>query len=179
MVRFERAALVCILLSLGLPAAAFAQIITAAISGAALDDTKAVLPGVTVTVINVETRVSRTVTTDEQGRYRVGDLPPGNYEVQGTLVGFQTAVRQGILLTVGREAVVELLLAVGDFNERIVVTGEAPLVDTLTGSLGEVVDTKTIQELPLNVARLAQLVTLQTARPVIGSAARKGAPACV
>ena len=145
-----------------LPLTAWGQLTTAAISGAAVDETKAVLPGVTITVTNVETGVARTTVTDAHGHYQVANLPPGNYEVQAELAGFQTGVRRGILLTIGREAVVEVTLGVGDISERIIVTGEAPLVDLSHGGLGEVVESKTITELPINSRDLAALVTLQT-----------------
>jgi outer membrane receptor protein involved in Fe transport len=145
-----------------LPLAASAQLTTASIAGTALDETKGVLPGVTITVTNVETGVARTTVSDDRGYYQVANLPPGNYEVLAELAGFQKFVRSGITLTVGREAVVEMTLRVGDINERVVVTGEAPLVDVSRGSLGEVVESKTITELPINSRDLAALVTLQT-----------------
>ncbi len=145
----------------GLPITAVAQTTTAAVSGTAADDSKAVMPGVTITVTNVETGIARSVVTDGGGRFRVTDLTPGDYEVQGILSGFQTAIRRGIRLTVGREAVIELLLKVGDISEQVVVTGEAPLVNTTSGGLGEVVDSKTINDLPLNGRDITSLVTLQ------------------
>ena len=90
------------------------------------------VPGVTVTLKNVETGISRTVLTDEGGRYRASSLPLGSYEIQAELSGFNTDVRSGIKLTVGREAMVDFTLRVGDVTERVEVTGEAPLVDTAT-----------------------------------------------
>ncbi len=157
-----RIALLVLLAFTGVPSIAAAQLTTAAISGTALDETGGVLPGTTVTVSNVDTGVARTMVTDGRGVYRVTNLPPGDYEVRGELAGFQAAVRRGITLTVGREAMVELKLHAGDVKEEVIVTGEAPLVDTVGGSLGEVVDSKSISELPINSRDLSQLVTLQT-----------------
>src|SRR3989442_15243063 len=83
----------------------FAQVTNGTILGVVQDSSGAVLPGVSVTVKNVDTGITRTLTTDEGGRYTAPDLPLGNYEVEGQLPGFQTEVRSGITLTVGREAV--------------------------------------------------------------------------
>ena len=80
------------------------QVTTATISGTIRDETAAVLPRADVTVRNVETGVTRTVATDERGRYQAPNLSLGNYEVQVRLTGFQSAVRSGITLTVGQEA---------------------------------------------------------------------------
>lgn len=163
MLRFERLHLLALLAAFCLgPFTASAQVTTAAISGTAADETGGVLPGVTITVTNVETGVARAAFTDDRGRYHVPNLPPGDYEVQAGLAGFQTAIRRGIRLTVGREAIVDATLRIGDISEKLIVTAEAPLVETRRGSLGEVVDSKSITELPINSRDLAALVTLQT-----------------
>src|SRR6267143_3971500 len=83
-----------------------AQVTTGTISGVVQDPTGAVIPGVSVTVKNLDTGIARTATTDEGGRYAVPNLTLGSYQVEGQLAGFQTEVRTGITLTVGREAVV-------------------------------------------------------------------------
>src|SRR5437879_11131243 len=88
----------------------FAQVTTGTILGVVQDSSGAVIPGVSVTVKNLNTGITRTVTTDEGGRYTIPDLSLGSYEVEGQLPGFQTEVRSGITLTVGREAVVNFAL---------------------------------------------------------------------
>ncbi|MBI4465096.1 MAG: TonB-dependent receptor, partial [Acidobacteria bacterium] len=95
------------------------------------------------------------------GRYRAPNLALGPYEVQAELAGFQTGVRSGIKLTVGREAIVDFTLKVGEISERITVVGEAPLVDTTTASVSALVDEKRVVDLPLNNRDLSQLVLLQ------------------
>ena len=117
-----------VLAVLCLPARGLAQSTTGAITGVATDETKSILPGVTITVTNVETGIARTVVTDARGAYRVTDLAPGSYEVQGAL-SVQSTVHKGILLTVGREAAVDLSLRIGSVTEEVVVSGDAPLVD--------------------------------------------------
>jgi outer membrane receptor protein involved in Fe transport len=135
---------------------------TGTISGHVQDETGAVLPTADVVVTNLETSVSRATTADEQGRYRVTNLNIGQYEVTASMSGFQTAVRRGIALTIGREAVVDLTLRVGDVSEDVTVTGDAPLVDTRGGALGAIVDRDTIMEIPLSGRDLTGLITLQS-----------------
>ena len=133
----------------------------ATISGTVKDESGAVLPGVSVEVKNVETGLTRTLVTDDQGRYAAPNLPLGRYQVQGELAGFQVAVRSGIVLTVGREAVVDLALKVGEMTEKVTVTGEAPLVETTRADLTDLVDTQKIQDLPLNGRSYTQLALMQ------------------
>ena len=80
-----------------------AQVSTGTISGVVQDPSGAVIAGATVTVRNVDTGAVRTLTSDSGGRYLAPVLPSGNYEVQGQQSGFQTEVRTGINLTLGRE----------------------------------------------------------------------------
>ena len=76
---------------------------TGTILGSVTDQTDAVLPGTAVMVTNVETGIVRSSVANDRGAYRVSNLPPGAYEVQASLAGFQTGVRSGITLTIGRE----------------------------------------------------------------------------
>ena len=117
-----------------------AQTTTATLTGTVLDETQAVLPGVEITVTNVGTGATRTTISGDSGGYSIGDLPSGEYELEAQLPGFQTAVRSGIRLTVGSRAALEITLRVGEVSERVVVTGDAPLVDTQTSTLRGLVD---------------------------------------
>lgn len=137
-----------------------AQVTSGAISGIAKDETGAVMPGVSVTATQVETGLLRTVVSDDQGRYKIPELPVGEYTVQAELSGFQTTVRSGIKLTIGREAVVDLALKVGEISDKLVVTGDAPLVETTQATLASLVDDKKIRDLPLNGRDIAQLAFL-------------------
>ncbi|MBI4455456.1 MAG: TonB-dependent receptor [Acidobacteria bacterium] len=140
---------------------AFAQVTTGTIQGTIKDEQGAIIPGVEVTVINLDTGVARTVVTDDAGRYLASNLGLGSYEVRAVLAGFQTAVRRGITLTIGQVAVVDLILAVGEVTEEVVVMGEAPLVETTQSSISQVVDERMIRDLPLNVRSYSELATLQ------------------
>ena len=101
--------------------AAVAQVITGSITGTVSDETGAVLPGVEITVQNQETGISRTVISNDEGSYRAPSLTVGPYEVRGELAGFQTTVRSGISLTVGRIAVVDITLQIGAITEQVFV----------------------------------------------------------
>ena len=131
--------------------AAYSQVTTATISGTVNDSTGAVIPGATVALRHVDTGSSRTVSTGTEGRYRASQLSVGSYEVTAESAGFQTIVRTGITLTVGREFVVDFALQVGAVAERITVTGEAPLVETTSATVVRVLVTeRAMRELPLN-----------------------------
>ncbi|MBI4481547.1 MAG: TonB-dependent receptor [Acidobacteria bacterium] len=136
------------------------QVTTGSISGTVRDDTGAVLPGTAISTKHLETGTTRTGVTDEHGRYIISQLALGNYEVQAELPGFQTGIRTGIRLTLGREAIVDFTLAVGEITEKIVVTGEAPLVDTARSAISGLVEEKTIRDLPLNGRSFDQLALL-------------------
>ena len=138
---------------------AFAQV-TGAISGHIEDASGAAVAGAIITVKNLETGVNRTVTTDDAGVYRAVSLPVGSQEVRVEKAGFQTAVRTGINLVVGQEAVVNLKLEVGQLAQEVAVSSEAPLVDTTTASVSGLVSEREIKELPLNGRSFDSLITL-------------------
>ena len=148
---------------------AWSQVTRGRISGTVSDETGALIPGVEVTATNVDTGGTRTVLTGDEGRYVAIDLALGSYEVEAALAGFQTAVRSGIVLSVGREVVVPMTLRIGEITERVTVTGEAPLVETTQSTLGDLVDDKTIRDLPLNGRSFTELALLQA-----GAMARNG-----
>jgi hypothetical protein len=119
-----------LLISLALPAVAFAQGQTGSIAGAVKDSSGAVLPGVTVEAASPALiEKSRSVVTDGSGAYRIVDLRPGVYSVTFTLTGFSVVKREGIELTTAFTANVNAELKVGTVQETVTVTGESPIVD--------------------------------------------------
>src|SRR2546425_6725949 len=146
-----------------------AQVTTGTISGVVQDTSGAVIPGVSVTVKNLDTGIARSVTTDERGRYTAPNLTLGNYAVEGQLTGFQTEIRSGITLTVGREAVVSLTLQVGQLSDAVTITAEAPLVEATTSAMSSLVDARTIRDLPLNGRSYEQLALLQPGVVTMGA----------
>ena len=138
----------------------FGQATSSAISGVVRDASQAVIAGATVTVTNVDTGISRTVESRASGLYRVGDLVPGNYQITATMAGFTRETRRGIALLVGQEATVNFTLQVGAVEQEVVVTGEAPVVETTISSVATNVTEEQLRELPLNGRAFTDLVTL-------------------
>jgi outer membrane receptor protein involved in Fe transport len=156
---------------------AAAQGTTGSIAGRVIDESKAALPGVTVTITDVETGQSRTLTTDAQGRYRADALVPGKYAVTAELPGFRTAQYQDVALSVGQAAVLDIQMQIGGITERVVVTGDATLVATRQSAVTALVDQSQIRELPLNGRDFTQLTLLQlgvTASPTTAQAVDRG-----
>ena len=104
---------------------ALAQGGIAEINGVVLDQSQAVLPGVTVVVTNVGTSAARDVVTGPDGRFIVPTLTPGVYSVAVELPGFQSQVRDNVDLRVGQEVTLNFTLAVGGLAENLTVTGQA------------------------------------------------------
>ncbi len=150
-----------LVLLMALAASALAQSTTGSISGVVVDQSKSVLPGVTIDVRNVDTGVQRSLVTDERGRYLALNLAPGRYHVRAQLSGFQSVETSDIVVQIGLDAPVDLTLGVSQISESITVTGEAALVDLSGAVVGGVVSTTQIAELPLNGRSFMQLATLQ------------------
>lgn len=138
-----------------------AQVTTGTLTGIVTDQTGGTLPGATVAVRNTETEVTRTITTDGDGRYSAQALEPGTYEVTVELQGFQKVRRGDIQLSVGQSLSLDITLGVGKMEDVVTVTGEASLIDTTRSSVAAVVDARQIRELPLNGRDFSQLTLLQ------------------
>jgi len=149
-----------LLSALSVTSTALAQT-TGGILGTVRDQTGAVVPGASVTIRNVETGTVRRAVSGTAGEYRAPNLAVGTYEVQVEQAGFQTSVRQGITLTIGREAVVDFNLQVGNVAEQVTVTEEAPLIETTSATVGGVVDPQQIRQIPLNSRSFLELAPLQ------------------
>jgi outer membrane receptor protein involved in Fe transport len=141
------------------PAAARAQA-TGGIIGLVTDDSGAVLPGATVTATNQATNQARTAIAGTDGFYALPLLPPGLYNVAGSLAGFSPLTREGVRVTVAETARVDLTLKVGQVAESVVVQADAPLVETTNATLGIVIDEQKVVDLPLNGRNFTQLGTL-------------------
>jgi hypothetical protein len=151
-----------ILLVLGMGVSvARAQSIQGTILGTVRDSTGALIPGSTVTVRNVETGFTRTGTTEANGSYRFPALSVGTYEIRAQQEGFQAELRTNVALTVGQEAVVNFSLQVGAITQTVEVVGEAPLVNTTNATLGALVNSQQITDLPLNGRNYNDLTLLQ------------------
>lgn len=161
MKRIIRILLLYLLIVLMAGFAAWPQTTTATILGVIKDVSGAVVPGVTITLKNIDTGFTRTALSNETGNYRAPNLPLGIYEVRIEMAGFKSFVETAIVLTVGREAVVDATLQIGEVSEKVEVTGESQIVNTTNATLEHLVDQTTIRSLPLNGRDYLQLATLQ------------------
>jgi hypothetical protein len=123
---------------------------TGTLSGTVTDAQGGVMPGAQIVVHNEATGVERTAVSDSSGQYQVASLPPGEYRLEVRLSGFQTSVVKAIHLEVAQTQVQNVRLAVGGLAEEVSVMGEAPVVESTTTSVGQVISQRTVQEIPLN-----------------------------
>ena len=151
MVRKTRrfSSLVAGLLTFAIAVPAMAQS-TATVQGTVTDTQGAVVPGAEVTATNEATSVQRTAVTDSAGSYQMAALPVGTYALVARLAGFQPRTFKGIRLEVARTVVLNMQLGVGGLAEEVAVTTDAPVLDSATTSVGQVISQRTVQEIPLN-----------------------------
>lgn len=134
--------------------------VNAMIRGTVTDSSGGVIAGAEVRINNTGTGAARTMMTDGQGRYTVSDLLIGDYEVQASAAGFQTAVHKGITLAVGNQLVVDFTLQVGQTQQTVTVEGEVPQVETTSSAVSNLVDQTQMRVLPLNYRNVEQLILL-------------------
>jgi carboxypeptidase family protein len=153
---------------LALPTVAFAQA-NATVSGTVTDESKAVLPGVTVTATEITTGRQFVGVTDERGEYRFVNVSPGTYKIRAELTGFATVTTPNLELLVGQNALVPFALKVATLQETVTVTGLSPLVDTSSSQVAGNIDRRQMEDIPLagrNWMELALMVKGVTANNV-------------
>jgi hypothetical protein len=123
---------------------------TATVFGTVKDAASAVVRGASVTATHVQTGTSRNTSTNEDGDYIFAQLPVGAFTVRASAPGFKESVQTDILLQVSENRRVDFALQVGQVTERIEVEAQAAQVETRTGTIGEVIDSRRISDLPLN-----------------------------
>ena len=141
---------VAVLLVLAAPETSFSQGITGSITGTVTDPSGAVVAGATVTVRDVDTNAIRTEKTSDAGTYTVTQLPPGHYAVKVDKAGFKTYDQSGITLAIDQVVPVNAQLAVGSEAQNVEVTSAPPVIQTQDSSVGQVIDSQSIQNTPLN-----------------------------
>ncbi|MBV9506737.1 MAG: TonB-dependent receptor, partial [Acidobacteriia bacterium] len=154
------AGLLYALLSFSSANSLFGQAATASISGRVTDSTGASIPEAPVTIKNTGTSETQSVNTDAQGRYVVPDLRIGTYDVTAMKMGFQTAVRTGVTLTVGSAPVIDFQLAIGQASETVNVEATVSQVETTNSAVSNLVNQTQVRELPLNGRDFEQLILL-------------------
>ena len=175
-----RIATLLLVFALGTAAAAAAQgEASALVTGVITDAQGAVLPGVTVTLRNVETGALRSTVTEEGGQYRIAGLLPGRYDLNAELSGFAPRDVNGITLTIGLEVQMNLTMALQGVQESVTVTAEAPVVETTQTEVASVVTQEQIEMLPIANRQAGSLALLlpgtqlptgtRRARPTVGA----------
>src|SRR5215471_8904166 len=139
----------------------FAQSYTGRILGTVTDKSGAAISGATVTITDVARGTNRTLTTDEAGAYVAPNLVPGTYTVRAEGKGFTTVLRENIVLEVAKDVLIDLSLPTGDVSETVQVTGEIPLLDTTSATLGGTLSNNEINDLPLNGRNYENLLQLR------------------
>ena len=140
---------------------AYAQVAGGTLTGTVGDTSGAVIPDAQISIKNVATRLTRNMASDTAGFFTAPNLLPGTYEITISSPGFTTQVRTGINLQVGAQQVLNITMQVGQVNEKVEVTGAAPVVQLATSSIGAVVNSNTVRELPLNGRSWTDLATLE------------------
>jgi len=137
-----------------------AQTVSTEILGLVSDATGAVIPGAVVKVRRLATGDVRSATTNETGNYIFPLLEIGEYEVTCSALGFKTEVRRGVVLQLQEKARIDFQMQVGEQVEMVEIRGAAPLLRTEDATLGSVIDSRRVVELPLNGRHFGQLATL-------------------
>lgn len=145
-------------MSLSMPV--FAQLDTGVILGTVVDPTGAVIPSANVVVENTSTGAQVRLQTDGAGNFIAPALPIGLYRVSASATGFKTRVMENLRLQVSDRMRVELSLETGQISERVTVDAQAPMVDTASTTLGIVVTTRQLQNLPINGRNVTDLLQL-------------------
>src|SRR5689334_14166714 len=156
---------------LALPASA--QTTTGNLTGDVTDPSGARLPGVEVKVTSQQTGTTRDTITNEFGTYRLSALPPATYTLSAELSGFKT-VQRTVSVGLGATATVNIQLEVASVAENLMVTEEAPLVETTENAVKTLIDTKHIEELPLKSRNFMDLALLSPGVQMDQAAAASG-----
>src|SRR5215213_6160863 len=135
------------------PVHAAAQVAVGTLVGAVRDDSGGGVPGATATATETRTNIARTAVSNAAGNYSFNNLAPGVYRVDGELVGFKKFARDGVEVSVNTTVRVEIVLEVGQLEESVIVTGEAPMLQTDRTDTGRIIESAQITQMPLGFNR--------------------------
>lgn len=148
---------IAILAAVALPV--FAQT-SAGVNGTVVDSSGAVIQDAAVTITSLETGAKRSTSTNEDGLFQFPLLPPGSYSIAVQKAGFKQATRDDLRLELSQVARLDFTLSPGAVSETVEVKASAPLLESDTSSVGQVIETKAVSDLPLNGRNFAQLAIL-------------------
>src|SRR5215471_10787232 len=161
---------VCVLLCVVVTASvASAQIANVVVGGSVKDDSGAMVPGVSVTITNTQTKFVRTAVTNEEGRYAILSLPSGTYDIQAELPGFATSIQRGREFLVGTTVTLDITMKVASAAETVEVTTDSAKVDTTQSQVSTIVTPTTIENLPTIGRSFSDLAALSPGVYVSGS----------
>jgi hypothetical protein len=139
---------------------AFAQVETGRVVGTIHDATGAVVPGATVSVTNTQTNVVSTAVSNDSGDFVVTELKPGSYKVMVAAPGFKKAEQPAFKLDVNQVVRMNVAMEIGSAEEKVEVTAAEPLIESQTSSVGQVIEERQVNDLPLNGRNFIQLAYL-------------------
>jgi len=142
------------------PQTSLAQTTYGSIAGTVLDASGAAIPGTSIALVNVGTGDKRTMESDAAGDYTFVNIVPGNYRIDAEKTGFKLFRREPIVVEVGSGFRVDITMQVGTTTQTIEVTGQTPLLQAQSSDLGQVVESRTVTEMPLNGRNVISLVQL-------------------
>src|SRR5712692_3710692 len=137
-----------------------AQSNQAFVSGVVTDSQGAVIPGATISATNIATGVRTTATTNDTGFYAIPNLPVGVYTLTVEHAGFRRYVREDIVLNTGQTLGLDVRMELGAVNESVTVAGETPLVETRTSDVTQLIESKSVANLPLGNRRTLNVVRM-------------------
>jgi hypothetical protein len=133
---------------------------TSVITGTVTDSSTGAIPGVEVSATNLESGARQETITNETGAYRFASLPPGNYRIEASLVGFDKLSRGPITLQVSQTVAIDLVLQVGQVGTTVDVTEAAPLIESQSSDIGQAVTREMVAALPLPNRAASSLAAL-------------------
>lgn len=142
-----------------------AQEFRSTLLGRVLDQQQAVIPGAKITAVQMETRSSASTTTGEDGTFTLPFLLPGTYELSAQSGGFKPYLQRGIVVSANERRSVDIILELGAVSDAVTVTADAPMLETATGAVGQVITSRQVENIPINGRNplvLAHLYTLVT-----------------
>jgi carboxypeptidase family protein/TonB-dependent receptor-like protein len=170
--RYNKSVGLAVLLTCLLALTAFGQATTGNLSGTVSDPSGAVVPGASVTVVNVETGAQRTAETNTQGVFDIQTLQPGKYTISVDAKGFKRAVSRDNIVSVASTTEVTIPLEIGSASETVTVSTSQEVINTTTPNVTNVINTKQIVDLPLGGRNPVELAGLQAGIAVVGTDVR-------